>query len=118
MDEIKEILNKWKYADGYIHIEDAANEIQTLKEKWEGEAVMGFVKTLPEKITNVVGGYPLRVEIKARWKEWVSGKCRFCGEPLSIENKLRKEGIGVKGFCNNEECERYLTKTKEQEGEL
>jgi len=90
-------------------------ELHALKEKWEGEAVMGFVKTLPEKITNVVGGYPLRVEIKARWKEWVSGKCRFCGEPLSIENKLRKEGIGVKGFCNNEECERYLTKTKEQE---
>jgi len=48
MDEIKEILNKWKYADGYIHIEDAANEIQTLKKKWEREAVEKTVKKYQE----------------------------------------------------------------------
>ena len=55
MDEIKEILNKWKYADGYIHIEDAANEIQTLKKKWEREAVEGFGRYIRE-LSGFIGG--------------------------------------------------------------
>ena len=63
MDEIKEILNKWKYADGYIHIEDAANEIQTLKKKWEGEAIEGFAKDVIQKRIAYGEKYSLRIFI-------------------------------------------------------
>lgn len=33
----------------------------------------GFIETLPEKITNIRGGYPLREEVGFKWEKYIHG---------------------------------------------